>query len=142
MSNWSGMLDAVRGTGILPSFFPADLAIPMVAPEDLGEAAALRLLAPASDAGVRHVEGPERYTPLDVAGAFSDALGMMVEVQTIPRAAWEETFAQFGFSEAAARCYACMTAAVVDGLTERPADFERGTMTLHDYIRRSVQGFA
>lgn len=140
MSNWSGMLDAVRGSGILPSFFPADLAIPTVAPEDLGEAAALRLLEPVSDTGVRHVEGPERYTPLDVADAFSHALGMTVEVQTIPREAWEETFAQFGFSEATARSYACMTATVVDGVTERPAEFERGTTTLHDYIRRSVQG--
>jgi uncharacterized protein YbjT (DUF2867 family) len=39
MSNWGGMLDAVRGSYTLPSFLPADMALPMVAPEDLGEAA-------------------------------------------------------------------------------------------------------
>jgi uncharacterized protein YbjT (DUF2867 family) len=138
MSNWRGMLDALRDRGTLPSFFPADFALPMVAPQDLGEAAARRLLEPASETGLRHVEGPERYTPRDVADAFSHAVGMTVEVETIPREAWEETFAQFGFSKAAAQSYACMTGTVVDDETKRPNDPERGTTTLRDYIRSIV----
>jgi uncharacterized protein YbjT (DUF2867 family) len=139
MSNWVGMLDAVRSTRALPSFFPADLALPMVAPQDLGEAAMRRLLEPASDTGLRYIEGPDRYSPRDVANAFSDALGMTVEIETIPREAWEETFAQFGFSNVAARSYACMTGTVVDGETERPDDPERGTTTLREYIRSTVE---
>ncbi|MDR7127113.1 uncharacterized protein YbjT (DUF2867 family) [Pseudorhodobacter sp. 4114] len=61
MSNWTGMADVVQETGTLPSFFPAGLSIPMVAPADLGEAAAKRLMAGISaavihgdlDAGMR-----------------------------------------------------------------------------------------
>lgn len=139
MSNWGGMLDVVRGSGKLPSFFPADTALPMVAPEDLGEAAARRLLEPASDTDLRYVEGPEHYTPRDVADAFSEALEMTVEVAAIPREAWEETFIQFGFSEAAAQSYACMTRTVVDGEAEKPDDPERGPTTLRDYIRNVVR---
>ncbi|MHC0053892.1 NmrA family NAD(P)-binding protein [Actibacterium sp. D379-3] len=49
MSNWAGMLGPALESGKLPSFFPADLALPMVAPTDLGEAAADRLVSPADD---------------------------------------------------------------------------------------------
>ncbi|MEN6297684.1 MAG: hypothetical protein ABFC92_07035, partial [Rectinema sp.] len=138
MSNWLGMLDLVRDRGTLPSFFPADFAFPMVAPEDLGELAARRLLEPARETGLRYLEGPRRYTPRDVADAFSEALGATVEVATIPREAWEDTFVQFGFSKSAAQSYACMTSTVVDDEAEWPDDPERGTTTLRDYIRRAV----
>ena len=117
MSNWVWMLDAVRSTGALPSSFRS----------------------PRAHTGLRYIEGPDRYTPRDVANAFSDALGMTVEIETIPREAWEETFAQLGFSNAAARSYACMTGTVVDGETERPDDPERGMTTLRDYIRSTVE---
>lgn len=139
MSNWLGMLDTVRERGVLPSFFPADFALPMVAPEDLGEAAARRLLEPASETGLRFVEGPDRYTPRDVADAFSIALGRAVEVETVPRERWEQTFAQFGFSESAARSYACMTGTVLDDEAAAPDAPQRGKTTLQEYIRSSVK---
>lgn len=139
MSNWAGMLDPVRESGKLPSFFPADLMLPTVAPEDLGEAAAQRLLTPVNDSDLRHIEGPQSHTPADVAQAFSDALGTPVEVETIPRDAWQATFKQFGFSDEAAAAYACMTAAVVDKETERPDDPVRGTTSLRDYIRNLLR---
>lgn len=139
MSNWGGMFDAVRSSGKLPSFFPANMALPMVAPQDLGEAAARRLLEPASETDLRYVEGPQHYTPRDVADAFSDALDMTVEVAVIPREAWEETFTQFGFSKAAAQSYACMTGTVVDGEVGKPGDPERGRTTLRDYIQKIVR---
>lgn len=78
MSNWDGFLETVRNTGVLPSLFPADLAIPMVAPKDLGEVAAARLMTSLDDRGVRYVEGPRRYTPSDVARAFAETLGRPV----------------------------------------------------------------
>jgi uncharacterized protein YbjT (DUF2867 family) len=53
MSNWDGLLDSVRRTGKLPTMFPADLAIPMVAPRDLGEVAAQRLVSSLDDIGIR-----------------------------------------------------------------------------------------
>lgn len=134
MSNWIGMLDAVRERGTLPSFFPADLAIPMVAPDDLGAAAARRLLSPATDVGIIHVEGPQRHTPCDVAAAFAEALGIAVKVEEIPRRNWEQTFLNFGFSEPAANSYAYMTATVIDEASDQPTDYERGPTSLQGYI--------
>ncbi|PLP60865.1 NmrA family transcriptional regulator [Mesorhizobium loti] len=134
MSNWCGMLDAIRASSKLPSFLPADLSIPMVAPQDLGEAAASRLLEPADDIGLKHIEGPERYTPRDVATAFCEALDMTIEVEVIPREKWVETFEQFGFSNPAAQSYACMTGTVVDETVIEPDNVERGRITLRDYV--------
>jgi uncharacterized protein YbjT (DUF2867 family) len=140
MSNWTGWLDIVRRTGTLPSFLPTNLRLPMVAPEDLGHAAALRLLAPPQEAGLHHIEGPERYSPQDVAEAFAAALGAPVEAAPIPPERWEATFRDFGFSEAAARSYACMTGAVVDGQIEAPAAPIRGTTSISDYVASIVAG--
>jgi uncharacterized protein YbjT (DUF2867 family) len=139
MSNWLGMLDAVRERGTLPSFFPADFPLPMVAPEDLGDASARRLLEPVNETGLRFVEGPDRYTPRDVADAFSAALDMPVDVEVVPREAWEETFTRFGFSKAAAQSYACMTGTVVDDEAAWPDDPERGPTRLPDFIRSRVE---
>jgi uncharacterized protein YbjT (DUF2867 family) len=135
MSNWADMLDTVRHRGKLPSFFPADVAIPMVAPEDLGEAAARRLIAPGDEADIRYIEGPRRYTPRDVADAFAHVLDRPVDVEVIPRHAWEQTFRQLGFSTEAARSYACMTGTVLDEQDRWPDTPVRGPTTLEDFIR-------
>lgn len=44
-------------------------------------------------------------------------------------------FLSFGFSEAAARSYADMTAVTVDGAYEAPEEVERGTVTIDDYVQ-------
>jgi uncharacterized protein YbjT (DUF2867 family) len=134
MSNWANMLDTVRHRGKLPSFFPADAAIPMVAPSDLGEAAARRLMEPAEQTDIRYIEGPRRYTPRDVADAFAHALDRPVDVEVIPRHAWEQTFRQLGFSAEAARSYACMTGTVLDEQDRWPDTPVRGPTTLEDFI--------
>src|SRR3546814_19702386 len=59
-SNWDEQLDPIRETGKLQTMYPADLALPMAAPRDLGKAAADRLLSPLTDAGIRYVAGPDR----------------------------------------------------------------------------------
>ncbi|XWN32370.1 MAG: NAD(P)H-binding protein [Devosia sp.] len=139
MSNCLGMLDVVRSTGQLPSVFPADLRLPMVAPEDLGQAAGRRLLEPVDDAGIRHVEGPERYTMQDVADALTMALGTPVDVQVVPREGLVDSFFGLGFSIEAAQSYACMTKAVIDGEIEGPSDPERGRTALCNYIQSVVR---
>jgi uncharacterized protein YbjT (DUF2867 family) len=135
MSNWDGLLDPVRNSGRLPTMYAVDLAIPMVAPRDLGAAAADRLISPLDDIGIRYVEGPRRYTSTDVANAFADALGRPVAVDVIPRDNWNETFRDLGFSEAAADSYTRMIAASVDQGFDMPDDAIRGATTLEAYIR-------
>jgi uncharacterized protein YbjT (DUF2867 family) len=137
MSNWDAVLDSAR-QGLLPTMYPADLAIPMVAPADLGAAAA-RLLREAPDrTGTHYVEGPSRYSSGDVAAAFAHAFGRGVRVQVTPRDQWEQAYRELGFSESAASSYARMTAVSVDGGFEMPAQPERGKITLDRYISELV----
>ena len=126
------------GDGTISTMFPAHLTIPMVAPADLGEAAAKRLASPVEDIGLRHVEGPEHYSFDDVAAAFADALGHAVTVKTIERADWEASFRQAEFSERAARAYTRMTEASLKGF-EMPEHPLRGDISLRQHISKLVK---
>ncbi|MBX7482005.1 NmrA family NAD(P)-binding protein [Qipengyuania sp. 6D47A] len=137
-SNWDAMLETVR-EGTLPTMYPADLKLPMVAPADLGDAAADLLTAPVEETGIVHVEGPTRYSSRDVADAFAHTLGRKVEVAVTPRDHWEETYRSLGFSEEAAHSYARMTAITADGDYEMPNEPVRGSTTLQDYIDALVE---
>lgn len=133
MSNWDSLLESAK-QGQLPTMYRADLAIPMVAPADLGAAAARLLRETPEQTGVHYVEGPARYSSGDVAAAFARALGHDVSVQVTPRDQWEQAYRQLGFSEPAASSYARMTAISVDGDYEMPTQPERGKTTLDQYI--------
>lgn len=137
-SNWDEQLEAVRETGKLHTMYPADLKLPMVAPRDLGKAAAERLVSPLADSGVRYVEGPDRYSSDDVAQAFADALHRDVEVVVTPREQWEEAYLALGFSEPAAKSYARMTAVSLDSGFDHDPNPIRGSTTLEEYIRKLV----
>lgn len=139
MSNWAGALEAAQREGVLHSFFPVDFALPMVAPEDLGQVAARLLTEPAEHTGTRYVEGPAHYSARAVAEAFARALGRHVEPVTIPREQWGATFEALGFSPAAARSYAKMTALTLDAGPERPDHPERGSTSLPAYIEQLVR---
>lgn len=137
MSNWEGVLERARRDGVLLSMLPRDLEIPMVAPQDLGAVAARLLQAQAHETGIHYAEGPERYTPADVAAAFAEALDRSVEVEVVASERWEDVFRSFGFSEKAARSYACMTGATVAG-PQLPVSPIRGTISLTNYVFEAV----
>ncbi|MBX4948429.1 NmrA family NAD(P)-binding protein [Rhizobium binae] len=132
-SNWDAMVGPVTNGGVLSTMLPAKLTLPMVAPEDLGRVAARLLQEPVDRIGIYPVEGPERYSPNDVAAAFAAALGRAVRVEVIPREAWEDAYRNLGFSDAAAHSYARMTALTADG-PEYPEDSIRGSISLQTYI--------
>ncbi|WP_196257724.1 NmrA family NAD(P)-binding protein [Pelagibacterium limicola] len=134
MTNWTGFVETVRETGKLPSMFPANAQMPMVAPRDLGEAAAARLVSPLDDVGIVYVEGPARYTPQDVADAFAAALDREVALDVAERDQWQEIFKSIGFSEEAARAYTKMTVATLDGDFDKPDTPWRGKITLRDFV--------
>jgi uncharacterized protein YbjT (DUF2867 family) len=137
MGNWDAMLEPARAHGVLPSMLPADLTIPMVDHQDVGRAAARLLMAPPGTTGVHHVEGPEHASPEDVAAAFADALDRPVEVRPVPPEAWEDTFRNLGFSDAAAASYAGMTDVAVHDIRP-PADPIRGEVSLREHVARLV----
>ena len=137
MVNWDYNLEAARSEGVVHSFFPADFELPMIAPRDLAQVAAELLLHPTIDNGLYYAEGPERYTPADVASAFSRALERPVRVEPIPEDSWLEALRQSGFSERAAQSMAAMTRVTLERC-ERPDAPLRGRTTLEHYIRNVV----
>jgi uncharacterized protein YbjT (DUF2867 family) len=137
MSNWDSALETARDEGVVHTFFPSDLALPMVAPADVGRVAARLLTEEIAHTGVRYVEGPAAYSPGDVAAAFARALGRDVRTVETPRSELAATFRALGFSEVAAASYARMTEVTIDS-AERPEAPERGPTTLTDYVSSLV----
>ncbi|MEI2383838.1 NAD(P)H-binding protein [Breoghania sp. JC706] len=138
MSNWLLSARQARETGRLVSFLPADMPLAMVSPDDLGEAAARRLLEPADDIAPWHVEGPRCYTPRDVADVLSGLWGRQIQVEEVPPGEWEACYRQAGFSAASAQSFAGMTGVVADGGIETPADPVRGPTGLESYLRAAL----
>ncbi|RUW45486.1 NmrA family NAD(P)-binding protein [Mesorhizobium sp. M8A.F.Ca.ET.021.01.1.1] len=134
MSNWDASLETARRDGVVNTLLPADFELPMVAPRDLGEAAARLLMEPPDKNGLHHVEGPSRYTARDVAAAFGEALGRQVSVVSAPRERWVDAFEDMGFSPEAAQSYARMTEVTVDDTYDPPTRPERGKVTLERYV--------
>ena len=137
MSNYDHALPMARQEGVLPSMFPADFLLPMVAPQDVGAAAAAFLREPEAVGGVRHVEGPKRFSPADVASALSEVIGRTVVVESTPPERFVDTFRAFGFSEGAALSYAGMTRATLEQ-PDFPTEFVRGTTDLRRYFADGI----
>jgi len=137
MSNWDSALDQAR-QGVLPTLLPAELKLPMVAPVDLGRAAADFLRGPVGQEGIHYVEGPARYSPADVAAAFAQALGRPVEPRVTPRDQWAAAYRALGFSEPAAESYTRMTEATAEAPFEPEAP-RRGSVTLEQHIGELVR---
>ncbi|MCP2635802.1 NAD(P)H-binding protein [Microbacterium sp. HD4P20] len=134
MSNWDGFIAAARESGSLATMLPTDLKMPMVAPADVGEAAAQRLVSDVDDVGIEYVEGPQRYTAADVAGVLAAQLQRDVRLEVVAPDHLEATFAAFGFSPAAASSYAGMTRRTISTV-ELPDAPRRGTTTLEQYVK-------
>ncbi|RAJ95502.1 uncharacterized protein YbjT (DUF2867 family) [Larkinella arboricola] len=138
MSNWEYALHSARAEGKVYAYYPADFKLPMVAPNDIGQVAARLLTGPVDQTGLHYVEGPELYSPADVAAAFSTALQKPVEAVEIPRDQWKKSLKAVGFSDEAAESMANMTAATLD--TPEFADNPiRGTTSLQSYIADLVK---
>jgi NAD(P)H dehydrogenase (quinone) len=78
---------------------PLDHEFPLVATRDIGKIGADTLLQ--TWQGHRHLEvgGPRRYSPRDIAAAFSKALGKSVEPVAVPRDEWVKKFVAQGTPE-------------------------------------------
>ncbi len=103
VENWAGVLAAVAGQGILPSFLPLDQPIEMAATADIGGVAAELLLGPAP-AGFKAVEmgGHAPLSPRQLAASLGQMLGRHIEPILVPLDQVVPTFTGLGFSESAA----------------------------------------
>lgn len=134
MSNWDSALATAGEQGILRTFFPADLKIPMVAPHDLGVVAADLMMAPTEQSECVYVEGPARYSSADVAAALAAVLGRDVQAEVIPERDWVAEFKSFGFCDRAAISYANMTRTVVEDEFPSSTSTVQGKTALREYF--------
>jgi NAD(P)H dehydrogenase (quinone) len=136
MENAAWDVDPARSGRIASYLQPLDHAIPMVATEDIGRAAAELLRESWHGARIVELEGPRCYSANDIGAAFSRVLGHAVVMDAVPRATWEAAFRAQGTKNPEPRMR------MLDGFNEGWIDFEhrgevrRGSMPLDDVIAR------
>ena len=137
-SNWLAYAETVEQYGVLPTFFPKELAIDMVSPIDLAEFITALMISEPKGAGNRIFEliGPKKYSSLDVADIFSSLYAKGVSVQSLSPEKWEETLLSVGFTTNTAAYLSAMTKAVIDDLLvpQRPESTLSLPTTLKQYL--------
>ena len=87
MQNWSRFIQSAAETGVLPSLYqPVTKIFPTVSAPDVGSIAGELLLVSFTTPTPRivHVEGPRRYSVLDVAATLSKIVGREIVPRPIP----------------------------------------------------------
>jgi uncharacterized protein YbjT (DUF2867 family) len=102
---------------------PLDRPIPMVSTDDIGRTIASTLIETWFGRRVIEVEGPRRYSPLDMAQALAAVLEHDVETTAVPREQWVARFEAEGMptDRTGPRI------AMLDGFNSGWIGFEKGT---------------
>jgi uncharacterized protein YbjT (DUF2867 family) len=114
-SNWLDMIDSVKESGVLPTFFSPEQKIPMVSPMDIAALLAEKLVEPVDKNPIYEAEGPEWYSSADIAKTYGEVLGKKVTPEQIPQEKWQDTMKEFGLSDDAVKNFMQMTYTIVDG---------------------------
>lgn len=117
-SNWLGYLELVKENGILPTFFPPEMEVPMIAPVDVAEFLSDIMVCKNPQQKIYEITGPQSYSSADIAKIFEEALNRKVAVQQVLPEEWESTLLKVGFSKDGAKNFMLMTRAVIDGKTK------------------------
>jgi uncharacterized protein YbjT (DUF2867 family) len=140
MDNWASVIGAAKAEGVLPTFIAPQAKIPMISTKDIGRIGAEQLIAGGHGKQIVEMAGPAEYSPNEVASALGQILGKTVTTQHAPLSAVVPTFKSFGFSDEAAKLFEEMYTAFSKGAIgyEHPAKLVRGTVTLHEALRKMV----
>ncbi len=125
MQNWTRHLKYAFETGMLPSMHhPVAKQFPTVSASDVGVVAAGLLTTAREVSGVRivHVEGPRRYTAVDVAAAIGALVQRDVVARELPRSSWLSTLQRGGISQS----YGELVVALFDAHNAGRIDAEKG----------------
>jgi len=117
-SNWLGYLGSVKEYGILPTFFPPEMEVPMIAPNDVAEFLSDVMVSRNQQQRIYEITGPQSYSSVAIAKVFEDVLNRNVATQQVPPEEWEKTLLQVGFSKDGAKNLMLMTKAVIGGKTK------------------------
>ena len=140
MQNWGRQVPTAINTGVLGSLHqPLSKRFATVSAPDVGIIAAELIASPARNGSPRivHVEGPQRYTALDVAAILSELAGREVVARELARSQWVATLLQGGLSasyaELVAELFETHNAGRID--TEHGVgEIRRGTTELRDAL--------
>lgn len=138
-SNWMVYLDAVREQGFLPVFFPVDMKIPMIAPEDVAKFVTECILSGEKQQDVFEITGPSEYSSRDVASLFARAMNQPAEAFQIPREEWKGALVQAGFSGHASNQLIKMTETVIAGKTVPGKNAVTMPTSLEKYLERKIE---
>jgi len=97
MENALWDVSTARDESVYRSFLqPLSQTFPMIATQDIGSLAAFLLTEASSGHRIVELEGPQRYTPRDVANAFALALKQDIATEVVPRDSWHDLFTSHG----------------------------------------------
>jgi uncharacterized protein YbjT (DUF2867 family) len=139
VENWGAVLPVAKQDGVLPSFIPGDLKLPMVSTADIGNLAAEALLDGPRGERVLELSGPEDHTPKDVARVVSTILGRPIQLVEPPLDAVVPTFTGFGISPDVAALFQGMYAGIISGRVSfegGKAEARRGSTSLEQTLRQ------
>jgi uncharacterized protein YbjT (DUF2867 family) len=125
-TNLFGMLDEIKA-GSLTTTMPLDRRLAWVDPRDIGEVAAVRLLAGWSGTSVAAVHGPADLSWSEVATILSAATAREIKAQETTDEALREGLRSFGMSEPAIEGVVGMTAGLRDDFTAEQQRDARST---------------
>jgi uncharacterized protein YbjT (DUF2867 family) len=134
-SNWLAYFDVAKEYGILPTFFPPEMKLPMIAPPDVAGFFSEVMINDDYGKKFYEISGPKEYSSIDIAVILGEFLNKNISVQQIPEDEWENTLTQAGFSQDSANNLILMTKAVIDGKTKhQTAEPIRLSMDFKQYL--------
>jgi uncharacterized protein YbjT (DUF2867 family) len=138
--NIAGVISGAREAGIYPNFLPsADMAIPMIATQDIGRLAAALISAPGRSETVDLI-GP-MYSARQLTDKLGTALGKRLQVVDIPEAGQVEAMIHAGLPRPVAEAYAEMYRALGSGLITSKGDRTvTGTTAIDDILPDLLAG--
>jgi NAD(P)H dehydrogenase (quinone) len=126
MQNWRRQVPAAVDSGVLGSLHqPLTKQFPTVSAPDVGAVAAELLTDEARRSGsprIVHLEGPQRYTALDVAATLCELAGRNVVARELPRSDWVAALHRGGVGAS----YAELVAELFDAHNAGRIDAEHG----------------
>jgi uncharacterized protein YbjT (DUF2867 family) len=141
MHNWGRFARGAVESGVLPSLHqPLTKRFPQVAAQDVGVVAAEllpSLTEQPSATRIVHVEGPSRYTALDVAATLSDLTGREISAEALPRSDWVPALTRGGLGRSYAELVATMFDAHNAGridIDDQADETRRGATELRDVL--------
>jgi NAD(P)H dehydrogenase (quinone) len=144
MQNWRRQAPAATRTGVLPSLHhPLSKTFPTVFSPDVGRISAELLLGGHPGGGPRivHVEGPRRYTAIDVASTLTALVGTKVHAKELPHSQWRDALLRGGlgqsYAELVVELFAAHNAGRIDA-EPGVGEIRRGTTELREALSHIV----